>query len=195
MSALPRRSSLAALTVALGIACTRPPVTMEDPIPEEVPYEGETTTGVIPADVPPEPPFQEDAGAFVTDDRCCTMHFSIADQEPPEATGRLRGNSGPISVDGGVVLARDAGFWVATACMPLNEATPYWYEFSWALDGGMPDGGATADGGTMDGGGLDDGGAPPQVAIVQRTNSLERTEHDGQGGMVNFIPAVSMCAP
>lgn len=134
---------------------------------KEVAYEGDTSSGVIPDHVQSEPPFEEDAGQFVIDHRCCVTQFAISDLEAGNASGAVRGNSGPL-VDAGVTLSRDGGSWTASACMPVNEATHYWYEFTTPEDGG---------------------------AVVTRISLSEPKQSDGRGGEVNFIASVAMCTP
>lgn len=176
--------------LGLAIASCAPPAQEETSTDEEAEeFDGETVGGgFIPEDVPVDPPYAEpDAGDFVVDTRCCEMTFTISDNEPVDATGRVVAPAGPFA-DGGLSLVRDGGSWSASACVPLNFSSPYWYEFSWSTPPsveGMEDAGTEGDGGSMDAGSA--------YTTTVRVSSEEPKDYDGHGNEVNFIHTESSC--
>lgn len=149
---------------------------------EEAEYEGPGSTGVIPEEVPEDPPVvvdEGDAGEFVEDPTCCPVTFSLPDREPAEATGHVRGYAGALLGDG-LALTRTNGKWTATTCMPARSATRYWYELSWPAgpDAGTdtPDPDATTDSG-------------PAMHVEVRYAEDQPLEYDGNGNPVNFYAA------
>lgn len=159
---------------------------------EEVPYEGETVSGVIP-ELPPEERLVTpvDAGTFSIETRCCNLRFSIADEEAADVTGTVVGSFAPLDAEG-LDLVRDGGTWSAAACFPLGASTAYAYHFrQWVpFDGGSESDAGEADGG-LDGGDAGDGGS---WVVSARYSQSEPYFSDGLGNSVNYIPAVSDCA-
>lgn len=158
---------------------------------EEVDYEGPGSTGVIPDEIPEEEPVGDegDAGEFFEDTTCCTVTFAIPDhEEPPEAIGRVRGYAGPLLGEG-LAMARGNGTWTATACMPVNSATRYWYELSWpdaSSDAGAPASEVDAS--------LPDGETPgPGMVVEIRIAEDQPKEYDGNGNQVNFHSSGATC--
>lgn len=168
----------ATLLVVMVLACRgQEPTSEPDPTLEEsVPYEGETTGGVIP-DLRPEPNTFDDAGEASVDRRCCNLPFGISDQEGVEVDGLIVGSGGPF-IDG-IALARGDGGWSAMACVPLNASYAYQYRFTERFDAGTGDGGS------------DDAGSPPSP--VFRASSFEPSESDGLGGAHNLIGPFADC--
>lgn len=142
----------------------------------EVEYQGDTTNGAIPLpeDVPADTPWEEDAGAWTIERRCCEVVFQIDDQEPEFASGKV-----VASMDGlrdGVALTRSDAGWSAGYCMPLHSVVAYHYAFSWLAD----DGGVSEDGGSL-------------VVESARASSSELHGSDGQGGEANYYVVDDDC--
>lgn len=177
---------LTALVFAVS-ACPGPkkPAPVEEE--EELPFDGESMSGVIPT-------FDRDrdidAGVFIIDagrvdveTRCCATSFSISDQEPLDATGVLLGQTSALQ--GGVPLRRNDAGWTANACVTINSSGFYWYRFSW--DGGLRDAGEVD---------LPDGGF--EVVIEPITVTVDRASDrepgvDNATGRQNFYREVSSC--
>ncbi len=176
--------------LALIQACSgKTPIPNPDAGPvQEVEYDGPGSPGVIPVEVPEDPPVvvdEGDAGEFVEDPTCCPVTFSLVDLEPAGATGRVRGFAGPL-LETGLALARANGKWTATACMPARSATRYWYELSWPAG---PDAGTDApeaDAALPDDATTDSG---PAMHVVVRYAEDQPLEYDGNGNPVNFYAA------
>lgn len=170
---------LAALTFA---ACAAKPPTEPPVEEEEVPFDGETTSnlpdftdGVI--DAGANSPV--DAGPVVVETRCCQLHFALTRaDEPLTATGRLVGEAFPLN-EGISLSSADAGF-AASACVPINTSSYYWFELEWPTD--------DADAGGV---GLEDGGF---VVRVERYDADSLHYSTGTGVPRNFVPAVADCA-
>lgn len=168
-------------------ACSPPPPPV---VEEEVvePYDGPTSSGIIPTLDPDDPDVDAgdvviDAGMIVVETRCCDTNFTISDLEPADAVGVLEGEL-PV-FQGGVPLSREDGGWAATACFPLIASGHYWYRFSW--DGGVEDGGLEL---------LADGGEEavliPVVITSVRASDREPSVTNASGAR-NYFREVSSC--
>ncbi len=132
-------------------------------------YRGETANTPLPSpeDVPADPEWEDDAGAWSIDRRCCQVVFRIDAQEPDDATGVVLAPMDGLRA--GLPLTRGNGVWSAAACLPLNVTVPYRYAFSWR----------DADGG-------EDAGA-------SRVSPFEVSVGDGQGGQTNLYRVQEDC--
>lgn len=167
---------------------TPPPAEEEEEVFEEIPYEGEASTGIIPNFEADETDaggaMLVDAGQITIDTRCCTTHFSIADQEPADAVGYLEGEHAAFGT--GLPLTRSGGSWTATACFPVKSSAHYWYRFD--LDGGFEDAGVVID--------REDGGE--SIVIVHKVETqLRASDREPQEetavGARNFYKEVPSC--
>lgn len=175
-----RFALLGALVV---LACGPKARPIEPPVEEEVPFEGESssnlpdfTDGVI--DAGQYSPV--DAGEIVTETRCCRLNFVIGGEgEPANAVGRLEGEAFPLS-DGVTLTSGVDGGFAASACVPINTSTYYWYVFEWTT--------SDADAGGL---ALEDGGF---WVRVERYNPDQLNYTTADGSNRNFVPAVDDCA-
>lgn len=176
------RSLVFSAALVFLAACAARPPPMEPPVEEEVPYDGETTAnlpdftnGVI--DSGSSSPV--DAGPVIVETRCCLLNFSLAAAgEPGDAVGRLVGEAFPLNA--GLALTASDGGYVASACLPVNTSTYYWYEFEW------PSSDANAGGLSLEDGGF--------LVQVERYDPDSLHYPSSTGAPRNFIPAVDDCA-
>jgi hypothetical protein len=187
-----RAASFGTALVLVLVGCPRPPpdVTEDDGgAPERVVYDGPTSGSGLP-DLPDgfssDASFPEiDSGVIVVDRPCCATNFSITDEEPSgEVTGTLI--IGLQAFAAGVPLTRGGGRWRASACFPVNQSAPYFYQFD--LDGGFVDAGAVE---------LDDGGVSwTQVLDLRQTRRASDAEPSFEqidGTQANVFRAVTSC--
>lgn len=166
---------VAACFGAVMLACQGPSKSEPGPDADEaeaVEYRGETTNSALPSpdDVPLESPWEEDAGEWDIDRRCCEVVFRIEAEEPDDAVGHV---SAPLEgLRSGLPLTRSDGGWTAAYCMPRNTTVPYRYHFSWA----------DPDAGTSDGG-----------VESTRASAFERSADDGEGGRTNVYQVEEDC--
>jgi hypothetical protein len=174
-----------------------------------VPYQGPTNGGPIPNSTNPltgNP--TGDAGPFMVDTTCCTYTFSIPDNQPSGTTGYIIGTYGPVAEDGGLSLTLADGTWTASACIPINSALNYWYEFTPPLvDAGLADASdadaASADAADADAGdagesdgGDEDGGTGSVVAptTIREYNPNAPHQDDGDGHIDNTYGPFASCS-
>ncbi len=178
------------VVMVMVVSCgeEKPPANQEPTTTEteEVEYKGETSGGAIPQ-FPAGTIESDDAidlGTISPDDTCCTLSFSIADEESLDATGLLRGDN---SVFGqGVELIRNAGFWSAEVCFPINSSSNYYYEFTWVA--GQISGGIVED----------DEGNQEEVFYDDfqssvRADDVNSSFTQADGNTVNYLETLSTC--
>jgi hypothetical protein len=180
------------VTALVLVGCPRPPpdITEDDAgAPEDVVYDGPTRgIGVpdLPDDFALDAALSEiDSGVIVVDRPCCTTSFSIRDEEP---SGGVTGTLiiGLQAFAAGVPLTRGGGRWRASACFPVNQSAPYFYQFD--IDAGFVDAGAVE---------LDDGGVIWTQVLdlrqMRRASDDEPSFEEIDGTQANVFRAVSTC--